>query len=416
MSFPTYQVPKPKKKSYLKGEKLDVKPASLSALRGAGHALVGVLWGGRAWIRDKITIKLLQENGSYGNRLTLRKNNVIADVTKIEDVVETQSDAVPSLSKDIMINAPQPKSPRSPDGDGIEPPKKKLKSARRLIEGFSLDPAFSASVDALSIFQAIRECQIPVSGEAPFSLATDIAQNRADYLHLLGEEAFYLCHNGCLSLYDSLIDEASTPLPLTAIWSHLVSEDKRFPEKYVAYRHFVTHGWVPKCGLKFGADYLLYKTGPSVYHSSFAVKVQRCPADEAPSNGRNSQKDDKGMISAQSEEAGNKDLATDTEKSIDMKISSESMDMEISSGSCQDANTLQTSLPAQRKDVITWQDVMALGRVNEASKKDIIICSVYANTLGFQSLDDSRPFGASPDDINVECIIATRWVAEKERE
>ncbi|ODV88635.1 hypothetical protein CANCADRAFT_19218, partial [Tortispora caseinolytica NRRL Y-17796] len=44
--------------------------------------------------------------------------------------------------------------------------------------------------------------------------------------------------------------------------------------KYVAYHHFRSLGWCARDGVKFGADYVLYRKGPPHSHAEFAVIVQ----------------------------------------------------------------------------------------------------------------------------------------------
>ncbi|MFX1236471.1 MAG: tRNA-intron lyase [Promethearchaeota archaeon] len=47
----------------------------------------------------------------------------------------------------------------------------------------------------------------------------------------------------------------------------------KFEEKYVIYNDLREKGYVPRPGLKFGADFVVYKKGPGLEHSSFIVHV-----------------------------------------------------------------------------------------------------------------------------------------------
>ncbi len=90
-------------------------------------------------------------------------------------------------------------------------------------------------------------------------------------LQLGAEEAFYLAAEAkVLSIQNA---EAAT-LSFVELWQHFGMMNKSFPARYVAYAHYRTGNWVPKSGLKFGVDFLLYKEGPLSYHSSFAVIVK----------------------------------------------------------------------------------------------------------------------------------------------
>jgi len=64
------------------------------------------------------------------------------------------------------------------------------------------------------------------------------------------------------------------PLPLVDLWRLFRSFDARFPSKYVAYHYYRSRGWVPRCGLKFGVDFLLYVHGPKDYHATFSLVVE----------------------------------------------------------------------------------------------------------------------------------------------
>ena len=94
-------------------------------------------------------------------------------------------------------------------------------------------------------------------------------------LCLMAEEAFYLA----AELKILRVSLPPPPHPSTLhlspdqLWTRLCEEFSRFPFTYAAYRHYRRKGWVPKTGLKFGVDFILYKDGPDLYHSSYAVLV-----------------------------------------------------------------------------------------------------------------------------------------------
>ena len=92
-----------------------------------------------------------------------------------------------------------------------------------------------------------------------------------EYLQLGFEEAFYLVNEAQVLVLITMSGEELAPKTL---WMHFSEHDSSFPVKYAAYRHYRVGNWVPKSGLKFGVDFLLYKESPLLYHSSFAVVVR----------------------------------------------------------------------------------------------------------------------------------------------
>ncbi|CAN0001031.1 unnamed protein product [Lampetra planeri] len=92
----------------------------------------------------------------------------------------------------------------------------------------------------------------------------------AEHLQLALEEAFFLAYAlGCLTV--SLNEEA---LSLSELWRVCVRACPRFLALYPAYHYFRSRGWVPKPGLKYGTDLLLYRKGPPFYHASYSVVVE----------------------------------------------------------------------------------------------------------------------------------------------
>ncbi|XP_066452573.1 tRNA-splicing endonuclease subunit Sen2 isoform X1 [Eleutherodactylus coqui] len=91
-----------------------------------------------------------------------------------------------------------------------------------------------------------------------------------EYLQLSHEEAFFLVYAlGCLS-----ITYKKEPLTILKLWEVFSAAQQSFQTRYMAYHHFRSKGWVPKVGLKFGTDLLLYRKGPAFYHASYSVIVE----------------------------------------------------------------------------------------------------------------------------------------------
>lgn len=92
-----------------------------------------------------------------------------------------------------------------------------------------------------------------------------------EYLRLGAEEAFYLAAEVKVLNVTNTESEILTNNQLWVLFSQLRS---LFCYRYAAYVHYRAGNWVPKSGLRFGVDFLLYKESPLTYHSSFAVVVR----------------------------------------------------------------------------------------------------------------------------------------------
>ncbi|XP_044181935.1 tRNA-splicing endonuclease subunit Sen2-like isoform X1 [Acropora millepora] len=97
-----------------------------------------------------------------------------------------------------------------------------------------------------------------------------------EQLQLTLEEAFFLSYGlGCLSV----LNRDKRPMSLREMWYSFCAAKKDFISSYVTYHYFRSKGWVPKVGLKYGTDWVLYKEGMPFYHSSYSVIVQMIESD-----------------------------------------------------------------------------------------------------------------------------------------
>ena len=121
-----------------------------------------------------------------------------------------------------------------------------------------------------------------------------------EHLQLTLEEAFFLKFGlGVLSIRfepgSTLSNSAASNLNSNTDLLRLFSAHNHFPPRplsqplapddpfllsYITYHHFRSHGWVPRPGIKFGADYMLYKRGPVFSHAEFGAII--LPAYTAP--------------------------------------------------------------------------------------------------------------------------------------
>lgn len=89
-------------------------------------------------------------------------------------------------------------------------------------------------------------------------------------LNLNLQESFFLCFAlGCLKINDT----NGTELDVTDLWQRFRTAEKDFVEKYVIYQYYRSKGWTVRSGLKYGGDFLLYKTGPAFYHASYLIQI-----------------------------------------------------------------------------------------------------------------------------------------------
>ncbi|KAJ6438222.1 MFS hexose transporter [Purpureocillium lavendulum] len=108
-----------------------------------------------------------------------------------------------------------------------------------------------------------------------------------EHLQLTPEEAFFLAFGiGALRVVDQLSGEqlsAKKLLTLFRQYSYFpprigpeepeLAPDDGFLVHYAVYHHFRSLGWVPRAGIKFGVDWLLYTRGPVFDHAEFGLIV-----------------------------------------------------------------------------------------------------------------------------------------------
>ncbi|MHA1149832.1 MAG: tRNA-intron lyase [Promethearchaeota archaeon] len=107
-----------------------------------------------------------------------------------------------------------------------------------------------------------------------FGSPLGINKPRLEYFNKPSElsviEAFYLLKKGIISISD-----VKTGKDLTSEeFSEKAKEiHNKFEEKFIIYNDLREKGYVPRPGLKFGGDFVVYKKGPGLEHSSFIVHV-----------------------------------------------------------------------------------------------------------------------------------------------
>ncbi|KAL3161276.1 hypothetical protein ABBQ38_009634 [Trebouxia sp. C0009 RCD-2024] len=107
---------------------------------------------------------------------------------------------------------------------------------------------------------------IRLTGTSPTSSQTDalvslrLSPEEAIFLALAaGNVHFYHVTTGLRSLEDT--------------WHSCVSGSSSFVHKYIAYHHYRSKGWIPRSGLQYGTDLVLYEEHPSLVHSTMCVII-----------------------------------------------------------------------------------------------------------------------------------------------
>ncbi|RGP78031.1 hypothetical protein FLONG3_3866 [Fusarium longipes] len=108
-----------------------------------------------------------------------------------------------------------------------------------------------------------------------------------EHLQLMPEEAFFLSFGlGALQVTDPTSGSQLSSLELLKLFrmhsyfpprveaeDPALQPDDNFLVHYAVYHHFRSLGWVPRGGIKFGVDWLLYTRGPVFDHAEFGLIV-----------------------------------------------------------------------------------------------------------------------------------------------
>jgi tRNA-intron endonuclease len=83
-------------------------------------------------------------------------------------------------------------------------------------------------------------------------------------------EAYYLLEKEKITIFDVLLKKFISKEEFYEIGK---KNHYKFDEKYTIYKDLREKEYVPRPGLKFGADFVVYKKGPGLEHSPFIVHV-----------------------------------------------------------------------------------------------------------------------------------------------
>lgn len=98
------------------------------------------------------------------------------------------------------------------------------------------------------------------------------AAEREVELRLMAEEEYLLASRGRLRLLEYETPAYDAAAHWEAVRARHPDPDK-FDKLYEVYAHMRRKGYVVKCGLQFGTDYLLYRGSPDDFHAEYCCLV-----------------------------------------------------------------------------------------------------------------------------------------------
>ncbi|KAL1893593.1 tRNA splicing endonuclease subunit sen2 [Sporothrix stenoceras] len=148
---------------------------------------------------------------------------------------------------------------------------------------------FSPTVESTTFLHSDPPSPNHGASRAAVSATTDVVEDipNKEHLQLAPEEAFFLAYGvGALRVVDEGGRTLSTKEMLavcresrvatsssSTLFSSTASATDDFLLHYSVYHHFRSLGWVPRHGIKFGVDWMLYGKGPALDHAEFGVMV-----------------------------------------------------------------------------------------------------------------------------------------------
>lgn len=107
-----------------------------------------------------------------------------------------------------------------------------------------------------------------------FGSPLGIAKPRLEFFRHPSElsliEAYFLISRSKITIFDVKTEKF---LSSDEFYEVAKKIHHKFEDKYIIYEDLREKGYVPRPGLKFGADFVVYKKGPGLEHSSFIVHV-----------------------------------------------------------------------------------------------------------------------------------------------
>ena len=113
-----------------------------------------------------------------------------------------------------------------------------------------------------------------INGQRFFGSPLGISKPRLEYFSKPSElsliEAYYLLQKEAITIFHV---KENKYLIAEEFYEIAKKNHHKFKEKYIIYKDLRNRGYVPRPGLKFGADFVIYRLGPGLEHSLFMVHV-----------------------------------------------------------------------------------------------------------------------------------------------
>lgn len=358
----------------------------LTGLREA-PPLEGVLKGRAVFIKKESECKKLVANGCFGNRTVPRR--------------------LPSLPVAPAAAGPVGTHSRAPAESG-EPATKRMRTEGERSVG--------------------RHGNLPVYHPS---------EDQSRWLQLFPEETLYLLQNDCLSV---TLGSDDNILSFPVIWGRISSWDRQLASRYTAYWHLRSQGWVVKHGLKFGADFLVYKSSPSHYHASYALAVRGHPIPDptlVPEPCDEQQvtryqpasellRPSEGMSQEHVGPSGgaplpcqeNLELCKDNPEPSEQFSGPSKENIQVGdkiSGSIDVCYRESPGLglgedhPAGPSPQLSWRQVVGMVRVNESAGKGLVVCDITSSPLSGRA----PPTDDNMKEADILYTVVKRWLPQK---
>ena len=363
----------------------------LGNIKSSKASKTGMLWGGSVWVTDREFAKLLIENGCYGNSMGSRLSlDVTSSDSSKKSLEELGSSSEHSPNKEgHFLDMPSYPTVRSEDASAYE----ELASNRGSPPTEDGPPR--------------KKQRLQHTKSSTALLLDSVLLNIGSCHHLLLEEAFYLAQRSCLIVHtaDGLL------MSIEDLWRKMIECDVNLSIKYLAYECFRSKGWVPKCGMKFGVDYLLYKGGPMYFHSSFGVIVRDMALEKM--------EQEVGGADTASKVGGSEMEAAEMKGTETGTVKMGGVEIEKCKGGAGSLQADDVSFCSEQsfhgKGTLSWKDVLSASRVNEGAKKDLIICYVRRKWECPLISGNECLLSIGSDCHNIKCLVTKRWLIDKDR-
>ncbi|KAM9963912.1 hypothetical protein ACTFIW_005553 [Dictyostelium discoideum] len=81
-------------------------------------------------------------------------------------------------------------------------------------------------------------------------------------------------------------------------WKEFQTNESSFISKYITYHYFRSLGWIPRSGIKYGCDYILYKLKPDLIHAQYGIIIQNRNEQSTNNNDNNNNNNNNGEINS----------------------------------------------------------------------------------------------------------------------